>query len=75
MTIDIIYSVSNFYNQSIDNPSGPLGFFLVGLAGIFMILFGFRVTPSVINPFLANMIISIVLSIPGRIRHEVFQSR
>ncbi len=51
-----------------NNLSNRLVVYLVGAASIFVILFGFRATASIINPILLAMVITIcVLPIPGRL--------
>jgi len=51
-----------------NNQSGRLVIYLVGLASIFVILFGIRGTASIINPILLAVVITItVLPIPGRL--------
>ena len=50
------------------NQSGRLVILLVGLASIFVVLFGIRGTASIINPILLAVVITItVLPIPGRL--------
>jgi len=51
--------------ESMNNLSGRLVIYLVGLASLFLILFGIRGTASVINPILLALVITItVLPIP-----------
>lgn len=51
-----------------NDQSGRLGFYLVGAASIFLILFGIRDLASVINPILLALVITItVLPIPSRL--------
>ena len=51
-----------------NNPSSRLVIYLVGLASIFVILFGIRGSASIINPILLAVVITItVLPIPGRL--------
>jgi AI-2 transport protein TqsA len=51
-----------------NNFQGRLGFYLVGVAAIFVILFGIRASASIINPILLAMVITItVLPIPSRL--------
>ena len=51
-----------------NNQSGRLVIYMVGLASIFVILFGIRGTASIINPILLAVVITItVLPIPGRL--------
>jgi AI-2 transport protein TqsA len=55
-------------NQTVENQSGRLVLYLVGLASIFVILFGIRGTASIINPILLAIVITItVLPVPGRL--------
>jgi AI-2 transport protein TqsA len=51
-----------------NNLSGRLVIYLVGMASIFVILFGIRGTASIINPILLAVVITITaLPIPGRL--------
>jgi AI-2 transport protein TqsA len=51
-----------------NNLSGRLVIYLVGMASIFVILFGIRGTASIINPILLAIVITITaLPIPGRL--------
>ncbi len=51
-----------------NNIQGRLGFYLVGVAAIFVILFGIRASASIINPILLAAVITItVLPIPSRL--------
>ncbi len=51
-----------------NNLSGKLGVYLVGMASIFVILFGIRASASIINPILLAAVITItVLPIPSRL--------
>ena len=56
-----------------DNLSNKLVFLLVGIASIFVVMFGIRGTASTINPILLATVITIVaLPIPGSLtRREV----
>ena len=54
--------------DNMNNLSGRLVIYLVGLASIFLILFGIQGTASIINPILLALVITItVLPIPGRL--------
>ena len=51
-----------------DNPSFRLAIYLVGIACVFVILFGIRETASIVNPILLAVVITItVLPIPSRL--------
>jgi AI-2 transport protein TqsA len=51
-----------------DNQSNKLVFLLVGIASIFVVMFGIRETASIINPILLATVITIVaLPIPGNL--------
>lgn len=51
-----------------NNLSGRLVIYLVGIASLFLILFGIRGTASIINPILLALVITITaLPIPGRL--------
>lgn len=51
-----------------DKPQGQLVIYLVGLASIFVILFGIRASASIINPILLAIVITVtVLPVPSRL--------
>jgi predicted PurR-regulated permease PerM len=51
-----------------DNQSNKLVFYLVGIASIFVVMFGIRETAPIINPILLAVVITITaLPIPGRL--------
>jgi AI-2 transport protein TqsA len=55
-------------SENMNNLSGRLVIYLVGMASIFVILFGIRGTASIINPILLAIVITITaLPIPGRL--------
>jgi predicted PurR-regulated permease PerM len=57
-----------FGGMSMNNPSGRLVVYLIGVASIFVILFGIRGSASIINPILLAAVITItVLPIPSRL--------
>lgn len=54
-----------------ENLSGRLVVYLVGLASVFVILFGIRATATILNPILLALVITItVLPVPGQLTNR-----